>query len=73
MVFYEVKEQLADMGEKAGMAKRLTVTSWNGFPAKLDIRAWKTTTDPETPGKGITLTKEEAQILKDALIKYLGQ
>lgn len=35
---YEVKKTIAEISSTGSTAKRLTLTSWNGNPAKLDLR-----------------------------------
>lgn len=63
---YDIVEKIAVLGTSAkGWTKELNRISWNGKPAKYDIREW----DPEHEkmGKGITLTDEEFQKLKEAL------
>jgi len=47
--------------------KEVNLVSWNGRPAKLDIRAWQK--NHQKCGKGITLTMEEAE----ELVKLLGK
>ncbi|PKL26790.1 MAG: hypothetical protein CVV47_01090 [Spirochaetae bacterium HGW-Spirochaetae-3] len=49
----------------------LNLVSWNGREPKLDVRSW----DPSHSrmGKGIALTKEEAERLRDALGAYLAE
>lgn len=66
MVTFQIEKTLAEIGEGG---KRLTLTSWNGNPAKLDLRKWK---DDGTPGRGMTLTNDEARELLDALTACLG-
>ncbi|HPB65265.1 MAG TPA: PC4/YdbC family ssDNA-binding protein [Spirochaetales bacterium] len=48
----------------------LNLVSWNGREPKLDLRSW----DPshERMGKGIALTRDEAEKLRDALADYLA-
>lgn len=72
MITYQTERTLAEISSTGSSAKRLTVTSWNGNPAKLDLRIWRTDEAPEKPGKGITLTDAEAQALATALIGYLS-
>jgi hypothetical protein len=50
---------LGDAGK--GWKRELNVVSWNKREAKYDIRDWDP--DHEKMGKGITLTKEDAQAL----------
>jgi hypothetical protein len=51
--------------EKSGWKKELNMVSWNNRAPKLDIRDWSP--DHEKMGKGITLTREEAQKLLELL------
>jgi hypothetical protein len=51
--------------------KEVNLVSWNGRPAKLDIRAWQS--NHEKCGKGIALTKEETEELVKLLNKILKQ
>lgn len=48
-----------------GWKTELNMVSWNGNPAKLDIRAWNE--DHSKMGKGITLTPAEMKNLKEIL------
>ena len=50
--------------------KEVNLVSWNGRPAKLDIRSWKR--DHSRCGKGIVLTREEAEDLQKLLNRILG-
>jgi len=64
---YEIVEKIAVLGTSAkGWTKELNKISWNGKPAKYDIREW----DPEHEkmGKGITLTDDEFEKLKQAMV-----
>ena len=71
MIDFRTEKQLAEISSTGSSAKRLTVTSWNGNPEKLDLRIWRTDEEPAKPGKGITLTDEEAKTLAAALNAYL--
>jgi len=51
--------------EKSGWKKELNLVSWNNRAPKLDIRDWSP--DHEKMGKGVTLSKEEAQKLLELL------
>lgn len=66
---YEIKQHLGILSknEKSGWRKEVTLTSWNGNPAKIDIRDWNE--DYSKAGKGITFRDEEVQILKSILNK----
>lgn len=65
-VAYKIVEHVARIGDKD---KELNVVSWNGRDAKLDLRAWSK--DHERAYKGMTLTRQEAQDLFEALGDYL--
>ena len=63
---YEIVEEIGVLSESAkGWTKELNKVSWNGAEPKYDIRDWSP--DHEKMGKGITLTDEEAEILKSLL------
>lgn len=68
---FAIEKHLAVLGQsKGGWTTELNLVSWNGRPAKLDIRPW----DPshERMGKGMTLSPEEASALREALNAYLS-
>lgn len=63
---YEIMEEVGVLSENTrGWRKELNRVSWNGRPAKYDIRDWAE--NHEKMGKGITLTDEEAGALKKLL------
>ena len=67
---YEIVEQIGVLSESAkGWTKELNKISWNGGEPKYDIRDWAP--EHEKMGKGVTLTRDEAEkllsILKDTL------
>ncbi len=65
---YEITEEVAVLSESSrGWLKEINMVSWNEREPKIDIREWSP--EHERMGKGITLSKEEAKILKDALNK----
>ncbi|MDR0497748.1 MAG: hypothetical protein LBH42_09050 [Treponema sp.] len=49
--------------------KEVNFVSWNGRPAKIDIRSWQR--NHQRCGKGITITTEEAEELVKLLSKIL--
>jgi len=62
---FEIEEKLLVLSENdKGWTKELNRVSFNGAPAKYDIRSWSP--DHQKMGKGITLTNEEFQVLVDA-------
>lgn len=65
---YEITEELAVLSESArGWTKEVNMVSWNDRDAKIDIREWSP--EHERMGKGVTLSNEEAKILRDVLNK----
>ena len=65
---FEIKEEIAVLSESAkGWKKELNLVSWNEAAPKYDLRDWAP--NHEKMGKGITLTAEEIDKLKEALDK----
>ena len=64
---YEIVEHIATLSQSGGTSKELNRVSYNGSPAKYDLRSWKRTDGEEKLLKGLTLTDEEAAALKEAL------
>ena len=63
---YEIVEEIAVLSENPkGWRKELNLVSWNDRPPKFDIRDWAP--GHEKMGKGITLTNEEFEALREAL------
>ena len=63
---FEIVETLAVLSESSkGWTKELNLVSWNEREPKYDIREWAP--DNSKMGKGITLSNEEAAVLKKAL------
>ncbi|OFI47063.1 hypothetical protein BG262_01675 [Floricoccus penangensis] len=63
---FEIEESLIVLSEnEKGWTKELNRVSWNGAPAKYDIRSWSP--DHTKMGKGITFTNEEFQVLLQEL------
>lgn len=64
---YEIVEHIATLSQSGYTSKELNRVSYNGSPAKYDLRSWKRTDGEEKLLKGLTLTDEEATALKEAL------
>lgn len=63
---YDISEALGVISESAkGWTKELNLISWNGGTPKFDIRDWAP--EHEKMGKGITLSKSEAEKLHELL------
>lgn len=59
---FEIEESLIVLStNEKGWTKELNRVSFNGAPAKYDLRTWSP--DHQKMGKGITLTNEEFQVL----------
>jgi hypothetical protein len=69
---YRIVKPIAVIGGFGDEAKELNLVSFGKYPPKYDIRAW-TTDDNGLPKmlKGITLSRDEAIALRDALNKEL--
>ena len=69
-VKFKIIESLGAISTKpSGWAKELNLISWNGGEPKYDIRQWAP--DHAKMGKGISLSREEAEELRTLLIKWL--
>lgn len=65
---YDIVEHIGVLSENAkGWTKEINIISWNGAAPKYDIRDWAP--EHEKMGKGVTLTAEEVQKLKEILSK----
>jgi hypothetical protein len=65
-IVFEITKHFGVLSEeKSGWKKELNLVSWNNRAPKLDIRDWAP--DHEKMGKGVTLSKEEAQKLMELL------
>ena len=64
---FEVVEHMCKLGatSEKGWTTELNMVSWNGEPAKADIRAWNE--DHTKMGKGITLTEKQLEDLREYL------
>lgn len=63
-ITFEIKAKLGVIQEyPTGWCKELNIVSWNGNPAKFDVRDW----DPEHEhmSKGITMTEKEMAKMMD--------
>ena len=68
---FEIVRHIGVLSESAsGWTQELNVVSWNGGAPKLDIRDWAP--DHDKMGKGITMTAEEAETLRELLSMELS-
>ena len=69
-VKFEVIESFGILSTSpSGWTKELNLVSWNGGEPKYDVRQWSP--DHTKMGKGISLSREEAEELKKLLTKWL--
>ena len=67
---YEIVESFGMLSTTpSGWTKELNLISWNGGEPKYDIRQWAP--DHAKMGKGVSLSREEAEELKNLLTKWL--
>jgi len=64
---YEITEKIAVLSESGEWTKELNKVSWNGRPAKYDLRDWNH--DEGKMRKGITLSDDEFEELVEAIGK----
>ncbi len=63
---FEIKRRIGVLSESAkGWKKELNIVSWNDSAPKYDLRDWDP--DHQKMGKGITLTEDEIDVLKELL------
>lgn len=63
---FEIKKEIGELSSsKSGWKREINLVSWNGAKAKFDIRDWAP--DHSKMGKGLSLTREEAAILREIL------
>ena len=63
---YDIEKEIGVVSETTkGWTKELNLISWNGKTAKYDLRDWENKN--EKMGKGITLSKEELNSLRELL------
>ena len=73
MITHKIERTIAEISRTDRGIKRLTLTSWNGNPAKLDLRIWVIDDNgQEKPGRGITLSEAEAFTLAAELQVYFA-
>lgn len=69
---YDVKKNCGVIANRKNDTIELRFISYGGKEPKYDIRLWYTDdNDEERLGKGVTLTREELQTLRDLIDKEL--
>lgn len=67
-ISYDIVKHIGVLSTSAkGWTKELNLVSWNGREAKYDIREWSP--EHDKMGKGVTLSAEELETLKELLKK----
>ena len=65
---YTIEKRFGTVSEAGSLPLELNLVSFNGAPAKFDLRKWRTKeTGERTMQKGITLTREELLDLRTFL------
>lgn len=65
-ISYKIEKEIAVISQNGrGWNREINLISWNGFPAKYDIRDWSP--DHERMAKGLTFTAEELGELRRVL------
>ena len=64
---YEVVEHIAVIGNYGTGTKEINIISFNGAEPKYDIRNWAIDGCKKVMGKGITLTDDEFEALRQAI------
>lgn len=67
MIDYKIKKSIAVLTDKTAYRTELNLISFNGNPAKYDIRKWYVDGEMRKMLKGITLTVNELKELKAVL------
>lgn len=64
---YQIVEQIATLSINGAVTKELNRVSYNGAKPKYDIRSWRRENGEERLLKGLTLSDEEFEALKEAI------
>ncbi len=70
---FEIEKEIVSIpprGDSAADHIEVNLLSWNDRKAKIDIRKWSN--DGHIPFRGIQLTNEEAAVIAQEILKYLG-
>lgn len=70
---FEIVRHIATLSESGAYTRELNAVSFNGRPARLDVRAWRQDGDTKTPLKGIQITDAEAKALYAVLGDYFKE
>lgn len=69
---YAITEPIAVLADNGRSTLELNMVSFNGKPAKLDIRRWQSDGNSKIMRKGIALDDDEAEALYEALKTRFG-
>lgn len=71
---YEIKKKICTLSLIGEESKELNLISYGNRPAKFDLRIWKEGLNGQRiMCKGVTLSRAEAQMLRDYLTQELKQ
>ncbi len=72
IVSFEIKNHLAVLRENSnGWKKEVNIVSWNGGPARFDIREWSP--DHTRMSRGVTLGMDEGRKIVEVINQYLDK
>lgn len=72
--FFKIIKTYATLSTKDNITKEFNLIQYEKLVHPiLDIRKWETNKDNKKMLKGITITKDEARLLKNALIDYFNK
>lgn len=66
-ISYDIIARIAVLSQNGNVSKELNLISYNGAPAKYDLRSWRRQDGEERLLKGITLNAAEMAALKKAI------
>lgn len=64
---YTIEKECGIVSTAGSLPLELNVISYNGAPAKYDLRRWRTVDSQKKMQKGLVLTAEELRDLRDFL------
>ena len=66
---YKIIDHIATLSTKGNVSKELNYISYGGAEPKFDLRSWRTDGDNRQMLKGLTMTEDEVDALRAALME----
>ena len=66
---YKIIDHIATLSAKGNVTKELNYISYGGAEPKYDLRSWRTDGDTRQMLKGLTMTEDEIDALRAALME----